>query len=234
MAIGDICRLNTPHRLGEMLILCSFMKTYSNTPKNYTLKHFTLFFFLLFSTTISFGQLDKGVWIVGGSGSFSAYHRDFVTPAYTVIYKNVDMTISPSVGYFIIDKLALGFRPSYILQKSEDRGSTGIASGGKSHFSSFEIGGFSRWYFLNKDNNYNIVSDITCNYGLHSNFGSSSGKSYGFRFLTGPVIYFNSSIGIELLVGYNRSKILNKDNISNLNKGFLATIGFQIHFEKNK
>jgi hypothetical protein len=144
------------------------------------------------------------------------------------------MTISPSVGYFIIDKLAFGVRPSYILQKYDDRGSTGIASGPTSHFNSFEIGAFSRWYFLNKDNSYNIVSDITCNYGLQSNFGSNSGKSYGYKFLTGPVIYFNSSIGIELLVGYSRNKILKKENTSILNKGFLATIGFQIHLEKNK
>jgi hypothetical protein len=157
-----------------------------------------------------------------------------VTPAYTVIYKDVDITISPSIGYFIIDKLGLGFRPSYLLHKSEDRGSTGTASGGRGNFSSFEIGAFGRWYFLNKDNNYNIVSDISYNYGFQSNFGSNTGHSNSFKFLTGPVIYFNSSIGIELLVGYNRSKILNNDNTTSLNKGFLTTIGFQIHLEKDK
>jgi hypothetical protein len=197
-------------------------------------KHFAVSILFLLSTTISFSQLDKGVWIVGGSGSFSAYNRDYVTPAYTVVYKNVDITISPSVGYFIIDKLALGFRPSYLLQKSEDRGSTGTASGGRGNFSSFEIGAFGRWYFLNKNNNYNLVSDISYNYGFQSNFGSNTGHSSSFKFLTGPVIYFNSSIGIELLVGYNRSKILNNDKTSNLNKGLLTTIGFQIHLEKDK
>ncbi|HLO80307.1 MAG TPA: hypothetical protein VK166_05095 [Chitinophagaceae bacterium] len=188
----------------------------------------------IFSTTTSFGQLDKGVWIIGGSGSFSVQNRDFVTPAYTVIYKDVDITISPSIGYFVIDKLALGFRPSYLLKKSEDRGSTGTASGGRGNFSSFEIGAFGRWYFLKKDNNYNIVSDISYNYGFQSNFGSNTGHNNSFKFLTGPVIYFNSSVGIELLLGYSRSKVLNNNNTSALNRGFLTTIGFQIHLGKNK
>lgn len=188
----------------------------------------------LFLATTAYCQLDKGIWIVGGSGSFSSYHRDFQTPAYTVIYRNTDITISPSIGYFLLDKLALGFRPSYLLQKSEDRGSTGTASGGRGSFSSFELGAFGRRYLLNKENNYNIVGDISYNYGFQSNFGSNTGHSNSFKFLTGPVIYFNSSVGLEVLMGYSRSKIINNDETSNLNKGFLTTIGFQIHLEKDK
>ena len=78
--------------------------------------------------------------------------------------------ISPSVGYFIMDKLALGLRPTYLLQKSKDRGSTGSASGGQSSFSWLELGSFGRWYFLKKDNNYNIVFDISYHYGLRKQF----------------------------------------------------------------
>ena len=197
------------------------------------MRQFLIIILFLFSATTSFSQLDKGIWIVGGSGSFSARNRDFVTPAYTVIYKEVDITISPSVGFFVLDKLALGLRPSYLLQKSRDRGSTGIASGGRGNFSSFEIGAFGRWYFLNKENNYNIVSDISYNYGFQSNFGSNTGHSNTFKFLTGPVIFFNSSIGMEILLGYSRNKVFNNDNTSGIIKGFLTTIGFQIHLEKD-
>lgn len=194
---------------------------------------FLSFLFLLFSSAL-FCQLNKGVWIVGGSGSFNKYNRDFVTPTYTVIYKNTDITISPSVGYFIIDKLALGIRPSYLSQKQEDRGSTGIASGGKGNFNWLELGAFGRWYFLSKETNYNIVSDISYSYGLQSNFGSNTGHSKTIKALVGPVLYFNSSVGIELLVGYNSQRIFNDNGTKNFNRGFLTTIGFQIHLEKDK
>lgn len=188
----------------------------------------SIFFFFLFC------QLNKGVWIVGGSGSFNKYNRDFITPEYTVIYKNTDITISPSIGYCIIDKLAFGLRPSYLLQKQEDWGSAGTASGGKGNFSSSELGAFGRWYFLNKETNYNIVSDISYHYGLQSNFGSNTGYSNSIKALVGPVLYFNSSVGIELLFGYNSQRMFNDDGTKNFNKGFLTTIGFQIHLEKDK
>lgn len=198
------------------------------------MRYLTFLIIFLFITTTAFSQLDKGIWIVGGSGSFNSYHRDFSTPAYTVIYKNTDITISPSVGYFIIDKLALGLRPSYLLQKSEDRGSTGTASGGKGNFSSLEIGAFGRWYIFNKDNNYNIVTDISYSYGFQSNFGSNTGHSNSIKALVGPVLYFNSSIGVELLIGYNSKHIFSDDRTKNFDRGFLTTIGFQIHLEKDK
>ncbi len=188
----------------------------------------------LFLTTTAYCQLDKGIWIVGGSGSFNTYHRDYITPTYTVIYKNTDITISPSVGYFLIDKLAFGLSPSYLLQKQEDRGSTGIASGGIGNFSWLELGAFGRYYLLKKDNGYNIVSDISYHYGLQSNFGSNTGHSNSIKALVGPVLYFNSSVGIELLVGYSSRREFYNDGNKNFNKGFLTTIGFQIHLEKDK
>ncbi len=198
------------------------------------MKHSILCLAFSFLATTVYCQLDRGNWIVGGSGSFNTYHRDFHTPTYTVIYKNTDITISPSVGYFLIDKLALGVRPSYLLQKQEDRGSTGIANGGKGNISWLELGAFGRYYLLNKDNNYNIVSDISYHYGLQSNFGSNTGHSNSFKALAGPVLYFNSSTGIELLVGYSSRREFYNDGNRNLNKGFLTTIGFQIHLEKDK
>ena len=198
------------------------------------MRYFALILSFLFLTITAYCQLDKGIWIVGGSGSFNAYHRDWHTPTYTVIYKNTDIIISPSVGYFIIDKLALGLRPSYLLQKQEDRGSTGIASGGIGNSSWLELGAFGRYYLLNKDNNYNIVSDISYHYGLQSNFGSNTGHSNTIKALVGPILYFNSSVGVELLVGYNSRREIYDVGNQNVTKGFLTTVGFQIHLQKDK
>lgn len=200
----------------------------------YLMRSFTFILSFLFLTTTAYCQLDKGVWIIGGSGSFNTYHRDWHTPTYTVIYKNTDISVSPSVGYFITDKLALGLRPSYLLRKSEDRGSTGPASGGKSSVSWLELGGFARWYFLKKDKNYNIVSDISYHYGLQSNMGTNTGHSNSVKALVGPVLYFNSVIGVELLVGYSSRREFYDNGYKYFNKGFLTTVGFQIHLKKDK
>jgi hypothetical protein len=209
-----------------------YMQPNLSTLKSRPLRYFILPVTLLFFTVTASCQLDKGTWIAGGSGSFNSYHKDWHTPTYTVIYKNTDITISPSIGYFIMDRLAIGLRPSYLLQKQEDRGSTGPASGGQSNLSWLELGGFGRWYLLNKGNNYNILSDISYHYGLQSSFGSNEGHSNSFKALVGPVLYFSSSIGIELLVGYNSRREVQDLGYETLTRGFLTTIGFQIHLEK--
>lgn len=167
--------------------------------------------------------------MVGGSGSLNIYNYDIQTPVHTDLYKNTDITISPSIGYFIIDKLALGLKPSYLLHQEEQRDGQGSGS-----FSWLELGAFGRWYFLKKENNYNIVSEISYYYGLPGNFSSNQGHSYSIKALMGHVLYFNSSVGIELLVGYNSRKELYDYGIKKLNKGFLTTIGFQIHLKKGK
>ena len=95
-----------------------------------------------------------------------------------------------------------------------------------------EIGAFGRWYLLQKDKNYNIVTDGSYQYGLQTNFGKNTGHANTFKFLVGPELYFNSTIGIELLVGYSSRKELYDGGNSNFYRGFLTTIGFQLHLIK--
>ena len=191
-----------------------------------------LFIICLSFTTIAQCQLDKGVWLVGGSGSFQSFNRDYHVPPNIVKYKQTDLSLSPTISYFIIDKLALGLRPSFSWSKLEYVGSIGNLGGGRGNSSWLEIGAFGRWYLLQKDKNYNIVSDVSYQYGIQSNFGKNTGHSNSYKFLTGPEFYFNSSVGIELLVGYSSRKEVNDDGNSNFYRGFLTTIGFQFHLEK--
>ncbi len=193
-----------------------------------------LFLLLILTTAYSMAQcqLNKGIWLVGGSGSFYSYNRDYQIPPNSVQYKQIDASLSPSIGYFIINKFVLGLRPSFTWSKSEGVSSTGNVSGGKGNNSWLELGPFARWYFLQKDKNYNIAGDASYHYGIQSNFGLETGHGNTFKFLIGPEFYFNSSIGIELLLGYNYRKENYNDGTSNLYKGFLTTIGFQLHLEK--
>ena len=201
------------------------------------LRHFILYITFLFLTTTAYCQLDKGIWIVGGSGSFQSNKRDFIVGQDIVLYKDIDVSLSPSVGYFIIDKLAIGIKPSFSWSKTDYvRTIAGNVSGGKGNNSWLYLGPFGRYYFLKKENNYNIVMDASYSYGIHSNFGSKSGHSNSFKFMAGPEFFFNSSVGIELLIGYSskREKFYDTNQFGNYYRGFLTTIGFQIHLERDK
>jgi hypothetical protein len=58
-----------------------------------------------------------------------------------------------------------------------------------------------------------------------------------FSIMAGPEIFFNSSVGLEILLGY-KATTQTIDNsptgFSDAHKGFQISVGFQIHLQKNK
>lgn len=55
-----------------------------------------------------------------------------------------------------------------------------------------------------------------------------------FSFLVGPEIFFNSSVGMEVLLGYKtyNQKMVESFYTSYIENGFQIAVGFQIHLEK--
>ena len=197
----------------------------------------------LLCTINSFGQLDKKTWMVAGTGSFDSYKENY-TYIFTGTGENIEIErsikeieFSPKVGYFIIDKLALGIGVSYISEKSESKTISGNAGSSPSKSHSLYVGPFARYYFLNKDKPYNILAETNYQFGnlSQTDLLDSKGKLSRFSFLVGPEIFFNSSVGMNLLVGYTNSK-RNMDNnsyVSNSTNGLQVAISFQIYLQKN-
>lgn len=211
-----------------------------------TMKTFKLFIAIALLITInSFGQLDKKTWLVGGTGSFDSYKENYTyvftgtgTGENIEIERSIkEIEFSPKVGYFVIDKLALGIGVSYISEKSESKTISGNASGGSSKSHSLYVGPFARYYFLNKDKPYNILVEANYQFGNidQSVFSDDKGKLSRFSLFVGPEIYFNSSVGMNLLVGYTNSKrnMDNNSSVSNSTNGLQVAIGFQIYLQKN-
>ncbi|MFK5108799.1 hypothetical protein ACI394_30215, partial [Klebsiella pneumoniae] len=73
-------------------------------------------------------QITKGNWLVGGSGSLRSINTSNSSPGISTSSKRLDIIISPSIGYFIIDKFALGLRASYNKYKEEVNGSGGLTT----------------------------------------------------------------------------------------------------------
>lgn len=184
----------------------------------------------VFLTISASAQLDKGVWLVGGTGSLLASKVEYTIPAMSYAYSadKLNISISPNIGYFLMDKFALGIKSSYNKDKSE------VNDGGYSNENRFSLGPFARYYFLEKDKQYNILSALSYQYGFYW-IKPSKGNSNTFNVAAGSAVYFNNSVGLEFLVGYYSTKetvrIGDNNNIVKQN-GMQMSIGFQIHLQK--
>jgi hypothetical protein len=197
---------------------------------------FTPLLILIFSFS-SKGQVAKGNWLVGGAGSLYSYNQDFSVPTYTVQYKYTDINASAAVGYFFADKIVAGLRPTFSFLKGHWTGSTGGVGGGSTHTVRYAMGPFARYYFLKADNPYNLLTDVSYQFGTNKNLGAlhEKGKYNTFSIMGGPEIYFNTTAGIEILLGYTQKIISTENSPGEFNsnmKGFQVSIGFQLHLKK--
>ena len=195
------------------------------------MKHFLLGLFLILVTKLSFGQLDKGVWLVGGTGNLLSSKYEYTSTTLSFSSDRLNIGLAPSIGYFVADKLALGLRLNYSKNKAVVDGTGGNINTNENRYS---LGPSLRYYFLDKESRYNLLTEINYQYGLYR-FKPTKGNSNTFNALVGPVIYLNTSVGLEFLVGYysTTETIKQTDPITSKEKGFQLSVGFQIHLEKN-
>lgn len=196
------------------------------------MKHISLLLSICLFTTSSSAQLTQNTWLVGGSGSLFSYHETYNSSAANFTAKYTSIDISPSVGYFLIDKLSGGLRATFSSIKGESSG------GGSMNNYKLAIGPFVRYYFLNADKQFNILTDVSYQFGVNRDFGGLSGKGKFniFSLMGGTEVFFNSTAGMEILLGYSQ-KISSIENsppaATNNEKGFQVSIGFQLHLEKD-
>ncbi|MBH2003405.1 MAG: hypothetical protein I8H66_01845 [Sphingobacteriia bacterium] len=195
------------------------------------MKIFLLLLMLSPLSIITYGQLTKNTWLIGGAGSSYTYTETFNGPSayYTAKYTSVD--ISASVGYFFFDKFSGGLRPTISTYKGES------SAGGSQNNLKFAIGPFLRYYFLNTEKKFNLLTDVSYQFGVNKNYGTfgDKGKYNIFSLMAGTEVFFNSSVGMEILVGYS-NKLITVDDGSTPRRsnktGLQTSIGFQFHLAK--
>ncbi len=172
-----------------------------------------LFFILtLFSFLTSNAQITKRNWMVGGTGSFySAQLKDN-----NMTSSSIGLELRPNLGLFVIDKFALGITPLFAYNKTENNSSV----------ISYGIGPYARYYFLKPENRINVLTHV--GYSYYGN-NSTNDTSSALDFKAGPVLFFNSSVALEMTLNYN----LNNLDSSTKYNIFSLGLGFQIHLEKN-
>lgn len=184
-------------------------------------------FVLLAISSSSFAQLTKGNWLVGGTGKFYSYTSTYSTPTISYESKYLDVNLAPGVGYFVVDKFAIGLKPSFNWTKSK----TYPPGGGSTDIKRFTLGPFARYYILNSESQFNIVTEGTYQYGIYR-AGADKGSINNFSIMAGPVVYFNTTVGLEFLIGYTSSIEEIKNRYKNTLKGYQIGVGLQIHLEK--
>lgn len=187
---------------------------------------------ILFLSIFSFAQLTKKAWLVGGSGSFYSYKQTYNSPVLNTDFNYKSIDALASIGYFLIDKAAAGLRPGFYLLKGQNQ-SNSITTNGKK----YSIGPFARYYFLNTEKSFNILADISYQFGINDQHGGWKGKYNTLCAMGGPEIFFNSAVGMEVLLGY-RSIIetvhypSGELYYSDKRNGFMISVGFHFHLEK--
>jgi hypothetical protein len=129
--------------------LCIFIRNIKPTSMKPT---FLLFLLLVTSFFTAHSQLDQGTWLAGGTGKFYSYTSDYSSAAYSNTAKYTQIDLSPNIGYFIIDKLAFGLKPTF----SSIKGKVTTIGGLSTNVQRYWIGPFARYYFLDaeKSNQY--------------------------------------------------------------------------------
>lgn len=184
------------------------------------MKTLTLFFFIVFTTLFTANaQITKGNWMVGGSGTFYNSKAE----SNSSVSEGMGINMFANVGYFPFDKFVVGLTPS--VGYSKTKGNSNSSKG-------FGIGVFTRYYFLEPEKRINLFSHLE--YNFFSNYFGDNKTSTNNNYIIkgGPVIYLNSSVGLELTLNYENSKSNSVNGSDSTFKNFKVGVGFQIHLEK--
>lgn len=161
--------------------------------------------------------------MVGGSGNFSysetSQRSEFGQNSQT----GYIAVLRPNVGYFLVDKIAIGAMINLTFSNPEGREDSSFG---------YSLGPFIRYYLLETDKMVNILTQASFSYGeSHNRVGSSSwGNEYGLR--AGPVIFLTQDVAMELTLEYNYSKTRFAVNSSASSSILQLGLGFQIHLER--
>ncbi len=178
-----------------------------------------LFIFVLFTAKANC-QVTNGNWLVGGSGKFLVEEdkTDVVNG------KTTQLDLSPDIGYFFLNKFAAGARIFFEYGVQKKIGAY------KNTYSNIGAGPFLRYYFLPVDNRINLLVQSAYQHSLTKSSGNTTNIN-DLLFSAGPVLYFNSSVGLELTANY---ELYDFQTAYTTAKKFYITMGLQIHLESDR
>jgi hypothetical protein len=183
-------------------------------------KAIVLLIAILITTSIH-AQIDKGYWLLGGSASYSQHKYNLHNGKLT------QSVFTPRVAYFVIDNLAAGLLIDYEINTSYMEGQVS-----SSKTTQLKAGPFIRYYLLKNKSHLNVFAEGNVSFGKINQKGFDAADIFQFMFAAGPVVYFNSSVALELSIGYRSSEI-KFSPVSTKIESILFSVGFNVHLTKD-
>jgi hypothetical protein len=216
-------------------------------------------FYLLITLTVLhypvFSQLNKGQWIVGGTGEYSSSKLDNSFSVGEVNSTNNELKMAPGAGYFFIDRLAGGLRIAVIQNsfsqsiESDPMPAYNYSSYTFNKSSAIGFSPFLRYYFLKPSKKINVFADGSYMLSfikttsrmyeyiqsgpnppsLTESRSTSKNQAHNFTLAGGPVFFINPKVALELTIGYSIGSYSEGNQSS---QTFVMGAGFQIHLGK--
>ena len=176
------------------------------------------------------GQIIKGSYLIGGSGS---YKRTRIYFPDNESFRQTTFSLAPNIGRFFFNRIAAGIALQHDRYNTRREAIPPQESWyGKAYWT---FGPFARIYFLKPGKKLNFLADgrVGWQYSKSiSEFGRSAaiydGSSY--QVFGGPAFFLNRYVALELLGGY--TGFLTKSNLAADNRAFEARLGIQVHLPK--
>ncbi len=157
--------------------------------KFFTMKtlHFSLTMAALLCTTFAFSQTEKGNLLLGGTAGFDVQFEDPDN------YISIDL--SPELGFFVIDNLAVGAALSIQTSKAGDFKTSAIG-----------ISPFGRYYFgsgMTRIFVHGQVGYVTAKVDFGGGDDSTANGTL-FHFGPGVSFFLNKHVAVEGILGYTK------------------------------
>ncbi len=195
-------------------------------------KNLIVIFLILFKSSLN-AQISKRYWMMVGSVEISSVKSHQNGNSTTTLF-----SITPKVGYFFIDKLAAGLSVNTNFYRYHyENEITNTSSTNRQVI--YEFGPFVRYYFLSPEKMFNILLEVQDQYGFseikNNSQPATRGNSFNsFGFLTGPIVFLNSSVAIEWTCGYSWLKEIGSSTNNLGTNNFITSVGFQIHLKRDR
>lgn len=187
-------------------------------------KLFLVAIIAMFSFTMN-AQTEKGNWVIGGTTTMSFGHTtstaEFDGVESDDDLKTTTINITPSVGFFVIDNLSVGFDLGFNSNKSK-------INENENKVSSFSVIPNAAYYF-NASDKFKPYVGLGAGYIATSRGDDDSDKSSGLaiRGKGGLAYFITESIAVNFAVEYLNTSQENKENsdLKIKNSGIGAGLG---------
>jgi len=183
------------------------------------MKNITLAVLAIGSLTALHAQIDAHQWLVGGKTKLSFTSQDFMGDK----IKETDFRFRPNVGFFPVDKWAVGVNLDFEASSYEYPGSP------KQKYNEIGAGLFTRYYFLDKTKKTNLFAEAGFNVGGYKYDTDDERTNYNkLNIGVSTAIFLNRHVALEIGVDYSTRKWEDEDERINR---FGLCGGFQIHLD---